>query len=108
MQKSGALALAFFLSSVPGAITSLVVFALTTPNSFRRTGTDGSKIWLILPTLFQFMKYPFKCNRVPSGNVVCAAWWHPTQWPINWCFMALLTAVVGVSIAAACIRKEPE
>ena len=106
--RSGSLALAFFLSSVPGAITSLIVFALTTPNSFHRIGNDGSKTWLILPTLFQFMKYPFTCIRVPSGNVVCAAWWDHTQWPINWCLMALLTAVVGVSIAAACVRKEPE
>ncbi|CAL8461294.1 g825 [Coccomyxa elongata] len=107
MMRSGELALAFFVSSFPGAITSLIVFALTTPNSFRRIGSDGSQTWLILPTLFQFMKYPFKCNRVPSGNMVCDAW-NYTQWPTNWFFMALLTAVVGISIAAACIRKEPE
>ena len=108
MQKSGALALTFFLSTFPGAVMSLVVFALTTPNAFYRTQDDGTKAWLIFPTLLQFMKYPFQRSLKPSGRWTCDAWWDYTQWPINWFFMALLTAVVGVSIAAACIRKEPE
>jgi hypothetical protein len=107
MQRSGVLALVFFLSGFPGGLASLVIFALTTPNAFYRISSDISRKWLIFPTLFEFLKFPFSCGRVPSGAIVCPAWIH-TQWLTNWIFMSLLTAVLGISIAAACIGREPE